>query len=138
MQRNLSPPGWENANVSVNCSDSESWGDWGSRVGLDKCVFLNNLETRAWLFHLQPGFSHLIFLSTACPVYQRRVTHLAVQEVNACSVAVLTAECRGWFSSTVPKFTAPNFSCVLRACGEQEHLGNVRLQLFPKTNCNLP
>lgn len=35
LQRNLSPLGWENGNVSVNCSDSESWGDCGSHVGLD-------------------------------------------------------------------------------------------------------
>lgn len=105
LQRNLAPPGWENGNVSVNCSDSEPWGRLQEPrgPGLDKCVFLNNLETRAWLFPPHPGFSHHIFLSAAFPVYQYRVIRCALQQVNACIVVILTAECPGCFTSTIPK-----------------------------------
>lgn len=113
---NLSPPGWENGNVSASCSDSVVGRLREPRgPGLDKCVFLNNLETRDWLLPLHPGFFHRVFLSSAFPVYQHGVTHLALLDVDVCIVVALTAQCRGCFSSTVPKVQLCAPPCLCRA-----------------------
>lgn len=110
------PSGLENGNVSANCSDSVVGRLREPRgPGLDKCVFLNNLETRAWLLPLHPGFFHRVFLSSAFLVYQHGVTHLALLDVNVCIVVALTAECRGCFSSTVPKLQLCAPLCLCRA-----------------------